>query len=532
MPSLLTVTDKQEREGGPLIRALSELPASRQAFLEASFEESEQFSPTQSIGRAIERADLQEPGPRGRFPSQRRQDVPMLTREVANERGKDFGLKYDDDVPEALFEWDLRNKRKEIERRAILERSRGPLTSALGIGAQFLAQAKDPINIASAFIPVVGPTRFAAMVARIGVTRARAVTGLVEGAVGASLVEPIVLAQARAEQSDYGPADALLNVTFGTLLGGGLHVGAGAVADVGARLRGRPTLGQRVSALPLQSRERLMRTAVASLAEGRQVDIATLLDLEEADLAVRQAAVRGETVGTGTTARREAFDLGPLEEGEFRQVSRLTDAERRELDEVLTAVRRTDTTEQREAIRAIEERLAAAEQTTPRGPDRRRRAPRRKVEPQEVEQAGRKLQRGEPIRAEEAPVAQALADEVVERRAARSTAAESPDLAARAREEVRAEATRRPGDDSLSSDRGAAAEIELQVSSQRAGQDLVESAQEELDEAMERLNAVREATGLGAEETAETFAEFDEAIEQADAIARAVRAAALCQLRR
>jgi hypothetical protein len=90
----------------------------------------------------------------------------------------------------------------------------------------------DPINVAASFIPVFGQTNFARLVARQGFTKARAIRGAVEGAVGATLVEPIVYGVAQSLQADYDMYDSLLNVTFGTVLGSGLHVGAGKLKDM------------------------------------------------------------------------------------------------------------------------------------------------------------------------------------------------------------------------------------------------------------------------------------------------------------
>ena len=48
---------------------------------------------------------------------------------------------------------------------------------------------------------------------------------------GTALVEPIVLTAAQREQSDYDLVDSFIAVSFGTILGGGLHVGAGKLKD-------------------------------------------------------------------------------------------------------------------------------------------------------------------------------------------------------------------------------------------------------------------------------------------------------------
>ena len=81
------------------------------------------------------------------------------------------------------------------------------------------------------FIPIVGQARFASMVARAGLTQARFGKGAIEGLVGIAAVEPLVYTAATREQSDYGLVDSLIAVTFGGILGGGLHVGIGKLKD-------------------------------------------------------------------------------------------------------------------------------------------------------------------------------------------------------------------------------------------------------------------------------------------------------------
>jgi hypothetical protein len=94
----------------------------------------------------------------------------------------------------------------------------------------------DPVNVASAFIPVVGEARGSAMLAKSAVgSFGRAVTragiGAAEGAVGAAMVEPLIYAGRTELQDDYHMSDSLLNIAFGGALGGGLHVTAGHIAD-------------------------------------------------------------------------------------------------------------------------------------------------------------------------------------------------------------------------------------------------------------------------------------------------------------
>ena len=127
----------------------------------------------------------------------------------------------------------MKKKKDERSRQSIIERGPkgfgvGALKFATGLGVSLF----DPINIAASFIPVFGQARFAGLVARQGFTRARLAKGVTEGAVGAAVVEPIVYGVAKEVQADYGLADSLLNITFGTILGGGLHVGAGKLKDL------------------------------------------------------------------------------------------------------------------------------------------------------------------------------------------------------------------------------------------------------------------------------------------------------------
>lgn len=99
-----------------------------------------------------------------------------------------------------------------------------------------LAGVADPLNVASAFIPVVRETRAASMIARAGesaLSRAgtRAAIGTAEGFAGAAVLEAPTYALRTAMQDDYGLTDSLLNMAFGTVAGGGLHAVGGAFGD-------------------------------------------------------------------------------------------------------------------------------------------------------------------------------------------------------------------------------------------------------------------------------------------------------------
>lgn len=195
--------------------------------------------------------------------------------EATKKYGIPGALTFDSNIPEssALQLRDL--KRAELERQNVLRRAKGGFVEgAAGFGVEFLMSAVDPINVASAFIPVVGQARYAMWAERLGRPAARVVKGAMEGVVGAAAVEPIVLAAAMAEHADYTAADSMLNIAFGGLLGGGLHLTGGFIKD---RLMGTATALEPhikiVDEAPPQVREAALRGAIAAMAEDRPVRV-------------------------------------------------------------------------------------------------------------------------------------------------------------------------------------------------------------------------------------------------------------------
>ncbi|SNS15736.1 hypothetical protein [Pseudomonas segetis] len=163
--------------------------------------------------------------------------TPLLSAEQARERVKESGLELtigDEGIREGALDILMTRKKAETQRKFVLDNA--PVSTVpVQLLAGFAASAIDPINIASAFVPIVGEARYASMLAR-ATTRAarfgvRARVGALEGAVGAALVEPLVLHASAQDQSDYDMTDSLLNIAFGTVLGGGLHAAGGYVSD-------------------------------------------------------------------------------------------------------------------------------------------------------------------------------------------------------------------------------------------------------------------------------------------------------------
>lgn len=206
-------------------------------------------NPTVAAHRINELTDAQEgdvlliqPSPwDGRGPARDLPSSPMLSQEEAQARVKDSGLDITVEpggIRAGALDILIERKRAERERQFVLQNAPAS-TVPVQLLAGFATSVIDPINLASAFIPVVGEARYAAMLARAGTVAGRlgvrASVGAIEGAAGAAIVEPLILRAAAQDQSDYDMSDSLLNIAFGTVLGGGLHSVGGAISDIRKR---------------------------------------------------------------------------------------------------------------------------------------------------------------------------------------------------------------------------------------------------------------------------------------------------------
>ena len=153
----------------------------------------------------------------------------LVSKEELNKKYAGF-LEFDRPTTELAARLLYENKKEETIRNAIIETGPGGLS---GVGVAVLGSvviaATDPVDLASAFIPVVGQTGRVAAIARFGRVGGRVAVGAVEGTVGAAITEPAYYGFSQQLQLDYTMGDALLNVGAGTLLGGGLGAAAGVV---------------------------------------------------------------------------------------------------------------------------------------------------------------------------------------------------------------------------------------------------------------------------------------------------------------
>jgi hypothetical protein len=129
----------------------------------------------------------------------------------------------------------IERRRDEAARNLLMARSPGGLATAGTFGAGLAGALLDPVNAAAGFIPVLGGTRYAGVLADAATAGARAGVrlgvGAAEGAVGAAAVEIPTMSLRRDLQDDYSLYDSLANIAFGTMASAGIRGVGGAVRD-------------------------------------------------------------------------------------------------------------------------------------------------------------------------------------------------------------------------------------------------------------------------------------------------------------
>jgi hypothetical protein len=248
-------------------------------------------------------------------------DSPTLDAETANTKyGIPGLLKFDRPVTEQAAEALRRDREAEQQRQAVIARRPDRFaTSGFARGAVAFGTAMlDPVNIGLALVPFVGEARMALLLGTTSRTAARAGAGAIGGAGGMLMAEPIEYGLARSEFNDRTMTDTLAAVAFGGVLGGGLHVLGGSIADVAKGRRATP-IERAIGDAPQPVRDGALQGAVAAVAEGRPVAVAPLFDLPTATSYRRVATEAAEGSyaaftpgGLRVEARPEVVDLSSL----------------------------------------------------------------------------------------------------------------------------------------------------------------------------------------------------------------------------
>lgn len=225
--------------------------------LGASFQETLYYNPANALSRTIEQ--YIGPGTQGKI---------LSKDEWANSDYYRDGIEVGEDgIKEGLAQLFAERVDKRRSFQNILQRSRGGFgLGAAQFGVALAGSLLDPLNIAAGFIPSVAVAKSATLAARYGTRGKKFTTGLVDGAVGAAVLEPLIIGQAYAEQDkDYTLMDSFLNVALGGVISGGLHYGIGKMSD-------------RINKIKPTTREKIHGTAVGQALSDSEIQVSKLAE--------------------------------------------------------------------------------------------------------------------------------------------------------------------------------------------------------------------------------------------------------------
>lgn len=147
---------------------------------------------------------------------------PLLSREEANKRYSQYGVTFNSDIRQNEAEIIAARKIRETALRQRLAQTEGSfLSGASSLLGGMAGAMLDPVNIATAFIPVTKLMPALKSLEAAGFWGKVATKGI-DGMIMNSLVEPLPLWMAGIDQRDYTMADSLFNITAGGLFGAGI----------------------------------------------------------------------------------------------------------------------------------------------------------------------------------------------------------------------------------------------------------------------------------------------------------------------
>ncbi|MBA6090025.1 hypothetical protein H4C81_14145 [Pseudomonas monteilii] len=297
-------------------RTLLDVPADSGAVFDASFGGSANDNPSSSTYR-LEEFNQQEQGravvvgPESYFGQNAGRldpETPLVGAEQARDQVAGAGLDIkipDQGIRQGALDILIQRHQEQLARQQVLARA-APGTMPAQIAGALAASILDPLNIASAFVPVVGEARYARLLAGaaspLGRAGVRGGVGALEGSVGAAILEPLPLLAAQQDQTEYGLSDSLANIALGGVLGGGLHSVGGAVSDA---------LRRRLASEAAPVETSLNSGAAARHADaGRSIDLGRMFD-EDPDAALHTGLSRqleADQASLHRSAEQQALD--------------------------------------------------------------------------------------------------------------------------------------------------------------------------------------------------------------------------------
>jgi hypothetical protein len=219
----------------------------------------------------------------------------------AEQAKEDYGIEADGAIYEKEAQLIAKRKKDEANRQFFINRGgNGIIRKATGLAVGLATSFFDPLELGASLIPVVGQVRKGKQLAKgaSGLTKALSKTkgaisklqikeesiakvigpgkvrqgiaiGVVDGAFGTGIFEPLRVMAAEMDQTQYDWTDAAINMGFGAIIGGALRGGMTAASDV-------------IGRISQDTHEAAFRSAYAELLEGAD-DITRARDIVNLD---------------------------------------------------------------------------------------------------------------------------------------------------------------------------------------------------------------------------------------------------------
>ncbi|GCE83131.1 hypothetical protein [Komagataeibacter diospyri] len=243
-------------------------------------------------------------------------DPNILTADQANSRYQTPGLKFSAPVSDALANDLYQQKHAQAVRQATMASGPGGILGGTArIGGGLLPQFLDPLNVVSAFVPGMGEARAASILGRFGVDSrlaARGLAGATQGMAGQAALEPLNYGISQDEHNDWTMGQALTNVAFGGLLGGGMHMAfpARELEKAQPTKDTAPTLddmanpvSDRMESLSPEARNVATNEAIAALAQDRPNVVGELTDAIDPEGAGQEIPTQAQDQAQGMDDR-------------------------------------------------------------------------------------------------------------------------------------------------------------------------------------------------------------------------------------
>jgi hypothetical protein len=219
----------------------------------------------------------------------------MLSADDANSRysvkgpNQETSLAFTNPVPEDVAQSMYQHRVAENMRQDTINRAQsGILTSAPArLVYGLVGGLTDPVNLAAGFIPGVGEANEARIAASAGGSMfgqiaARAASGVVAGAGQAAALEPFNAMLDAREGQQWTLGQAMRDIAFGGVMGGGLHVVGGVVHDALGRETPVEPVPAAIDGLSAEGRSTLLQGALGQALDDRPPNMEPIFNLLQA----------------------------------------------------------------------------------------------------------------------------------------------------------------------------------------------------------------------------------------------------------